>query len=651
MARLRALPDAPAPDAPYNPAFRFLKTHLMISSEAACSPEPAFVAGVLKDTVAEIAPPGESTAGWKSLADQQIEFYADELRYGNPCKLAENAAARDRARQYLARIQGTDRIYSGILAAAEKRFTKSQRLGDLSPSYMEVLSGGGEVSGAFTQEGWSYVETASKKGNSGSSNDSCVLGGSAGSGDEGKGNAEVERAIKRMFIRDYVERWRRFVTAFSVKGYGSPGDAARKLEILSDHKSPLLALLAMTSNQTNFAPSATEPEGLERVKPMVKKFFPALGGAAKPLGSPPDVSANVTSSPAEITRLFQPVHWVMPAGSETWVADKNSAYIDSLAQLGHSMGEIARAGATPDPAVFQTASQNYDKALDAARQIARGFDPVGVAGLDEAVKHLLETPIRGTQKFIITDMDSAVAGKVNGQLHILCAHLGSTLRKYPFRPSSEDAGIDEISSLFAPGSGAIWKFQAQFLAELTVKEGARWNPKDPVKKPQVTPEMLAFLNRAQSISDAFYPAGASQPQFTYTLRPKIDPSYRDAVLELDVDGQTHVWTSSLQKQFTWPSPAGKGNTGVVGRIKSGSLSFPFASRGGAWGIFRVMGDAEPRSLGSKLIEWKHVRGGDGRLEEIQPAPVRLEIVEFPGGVDLFNPKFFEGLQCPAKAVQ
>jgi len=64
-----------------------------------------------------------------------------------------------------------------------------------------------------------------------------------------------------------------------------------------------------------------------------------------------------------------------------------------------------------------------------------------------------------------------------------------------------------------------------------------------------------------------------------------------------------------------------------------------------------MGDAEPRPLNSKMVEWKNLRGGDGRLEPIQPAPVRIEIVEFPGGRDVFNPTFFDGFQCPANAVQ
>src|ERR1017187_9033850 len=41
----------------------------------------------------------------------------------------------------------------------------------------------------------------------------------------------------------------------------------------------------------------------------------------------------------------------------------NHAYIDSLAQIRRSMQDIAQGGRTPDPAVHQAASQNYDKAM------------------------------------------------------------------------------------------------------------------------------------------------------------------------------------------------------------------------------------------------------------------------------------------------
>lgn len=655
VAHLLALPSNPGQDDPYNPVFRYLKTHLMLASVGGCSPEPLFVASALKESEGEIMPGSLSEPNWKSLADKQIDFYAEELSYGNPSRVRVNIAARDHAREYLAKIQGVERTYSVILAGAEKTVSKPQRLGDLSPNYAQVLNGPAEMSGVFSPEGWKYVQSASKKANVSAPDEACVLGQERGLLHEGSASAQVEQGVQRLFLRDYAERWRKFVGGFSVKAYGSPTDAARKLELLSDHKSPLLALLAMTSNETNFRTSVAEPEGFDKVKPVVKKLFPSLAKmgvdgrvASEIRKSTPDGAV----SPTNLTQAFQPVHWVVPPGSETWVvADKNGAYIDALAQLGHSMDEIGRSPGTPDQGVFQAAGQNYDKALDAARQIARGFQPLGGAGLDVTVERLLEAPIRQAQRFIVNDPDGAAAAKVNGELRALCARIGSTLHKYPFRLSKEDASLEEVSSTFAPGSGAIWKFQAQCLAEFTAKEGTRWNSKDPAKKPQITPEMLLFLNRVQAISDAFFPSGASQPQFFYTLRPKVDASYKDAVLELDVDGQLHGWTSSIQKQFTWPLPAGSRNAGAIGRIKSGSLSFPFASRGGTWGIFRMMGDAEPRAIGGKTVEWKYVRGGDGRLEEIQPAPVRLEIVEFPGGMDLFNPRFFDGLQCPIKAVQ
>ena len=397
-----------------------------------------------------------------------------------------------------------------------------------------------------------------------------------------------------------------------------------------------------------------EPEGLERVKPIVRKYFPKLARGAQSVSkieAAESPSREAMSSPGDVTRAFQPVHWVVPAGSATWVVDKNSAYIDALAALGHSMEEIDHAGANPDATLFQAASQNYDKALDAARLIARGFEPTGVAGLDVAVERLLEAPIRHTQGFIITDLDSAAVKKVNAQLKQVCERIVPTLRKYPFQRGGADASLDEVAAIFAPVSGAIWKFQAQAMADLLVKENGHWKPKEPAKKPLVTPEMLNFLNRAQTIADSFYPGGSSQPQFTYILRPKLDPSFKDAVLELDVDGEPHLWNSSLQKQFVWPPSPGAKDVGVRGLIRMGTVAFPFTSRPGTWAIFKVMDDAEPRPLSSRLVEWKSVRGGDGRLEAIQPAPVRLEFVEFPGGGDIFNPKFLQSLDCPAHAVQ
>ena len=637
---LKAVPaSAGTGEANYDAVSKLLKAHLMISS-GSCKPDPAFVTRALKQTLDETA--AGSNYDWRLLADRQIEFYAGELPAGNPVRLVEDKAAVERARGYLRSIQGAERIYAALLSEAEKRFPNPQRLSTIAANYTQVLSGMGEVSGVFTPEGWNYVKNAAKNARSNTSGDSCVeetnfVGGI-------QQNLELERALQRLFVRDYIDRWQRFVKSFSVLRYNGAADAERKLDVLADHKSPLLAVLALASKNTYF--TAPPPSAIDKPK---KAIIDILGKAKDAVSGQTDTNLPDVKAPegqTEIMNAFQPVQWVVPAASETWVTDKNNAYVDALAQLGHSMQEISRGGEL-DPAILQTASQNYDKAIAAARQLEQRLAP-NSNGLDVSVQRLLEEPIVQTQRLIPTPANPVE--KINAAARGFCGRISGTLHKYPFQPSTVDTQINELAQLFAPASGLVWKFQADTLADLVVKDGAHWKAKEGGKA-TITSGMLNFLNRAQAVTDAFFPNGANQPQLLYTLRPKLDPAYKDAFIELELDGVTHQWKTSLQKQFVWPASPAASKVGAVGRVVTGSLSFPFASRGGLWGIFRVMGDAEPRSISSKIVEWKYLHGGNGQSEPITPAPVRLEIVEFPGGADVFNPKFYEGLQCSGKAAQ
>jgi type VI secretion system protein ImpL len=633
---LAASPSNPDVAPPFDSLYRLLKTHLMISS-GACPADPRMVAAVLKTENQAIASDEADQAAWRALADRQIDFYASELRYGNPCRINEDVDACNRARQFLQKVRGVSGLYSTIVSNAEKSLKQPKRLTDIAPGYEKVLSGPSEMSAAFTPEGWSFVEKASKERHL-ADVDSCAIGSQPPA-------AADSNEIQRWFIKDYIDHWSKYLAGFSVVKYSSAQDAATKLTILTDHKSPVLALMAMTADATDFKPSAATTI-LDRV-PAVKKMFESGENAARRASTPrpPEESAP---SPADISQSFQPVHWVVPPASDKWVVDNNAAYVEALAQLGHSMQDIA-ASKTPDAGVYQTAHQNYDKALDAVRQIAKNFKAVEVNGVDGVVVRLLAEPVEYAKAFIPGDPNEVLTRKINGEERTLCQTIGSTLRKYPFRDASaEDATLGELAAVFAPASGAIWKFQAQSLGDLLTKDNSGWKAKDPSSKLLPTAEMLNFMNRAQAVSDAFYPAGSTSPQFTYVLRPKLDT--KDLIVELEVDGQRHEWTTSLQKAFKWPAPAGV-KPGAVARIRNGTLSVSFASRDGIWGIFRIIGDAEKRPLSSKTIEWKYTRGKDGRAEEIEPAPVRLEIVEFPGGADLFNPRFFDQLQCPGVAVQ
>ncbi len=516
VADLQGLPPNPDAAAPYDPAYRTLRAHLIITS-GTCPVEPPFLSQQLKEVRARIAPGVGSD--WQLLADRQIDFYSGELPQGNPLRLPEDIEARERARQYLRQLKGIDRIYKGILANAEKGVAKTSRLHDLASNYTQVLSGPDEVSPVFSPAGWAYMEKASKEANAVALGEPCVVGGASGVVANYKQNNETAQAIQRLYLRDYVDGWRKFVEGFSVAKYASAADAARKLEILADRKSPLLAVFVMTGSATNFpAPAAQNDANI--VQKGISKFGEVLKKGetkAKTLAGASPEAPDSLNSPSDISKFFQPVYVVEPPGSDTWVVDKNAAYIEALSQLRHSMQDIADGGKNIDPAVAQAASQNYEKALDAVRQITRAFKPVGVGGLDGTVERLLAEPIRTASRFIPKPVDpGAEAGnKANRDLRIFCNAHKATFSKYPFQSlSADDASIEEFAAIFQPATGAFWKFQQDSLAELTVREGGVWKPKDPAKKPLLTPEMLAFLNRAQSVTDVFYPGGAPQPQFS-----------------------------------------------------------------------------------------------------------------------------------------
>lgn len=643
LGRLRNLPTTPSPTDPYEPTYDFLRTHLIISS-GGCPADSDFVSRTLKGVRSQAAPAADSE--WQALADKQISFYANALGEGNPCRLKEDIAARDRARQYLNEIQGIDRIYRHILDEAEKTVSKPQKLGEWAPNYKQVLVSKADVSPAFTQEGWHFVQDASKKeSNAAALGEACVTGNGSGLVSNLRKDAAAEGAIQQLYFRDYIAQWQAYIAGFSVVPFRSAGEAAQKLDILSEHKSPLLALLAMTANQTNF-PVIAETSVMDKVPLLGNALKKGEKTAQKIAATQTDPSAKLTT--ADITKSFQPVHWVVPPDSDKWVAEKNSAYVAALTQLGHSMQDIA-AASSPDPAIYQAATQNAAKAMEAARQIASGFRPVGVGGLDVQVERLLEEPVQYATRLIPADITKVGGDKINGELRVLCARVKNTLRKYPFQPKSlEDTSLDELSGLFAPVNGAIWKFCSGSLAELVVKEGSQWKPKDPAKKPQLTGEMLTFLNRAEAVTEAFFPAGATSPKLNYSLRPVLDAAFGGSFLELQIDGRIYQLNSALRKEFTWPPPESAKARAIAG-LRAGLVFASFADRSGLWAVFRIMGDAEPRGLNSAMVEWRDSQVG--AKAPIEPAPVKVEIVQFPNSADVFNPKFYDGLQCPMKAVQ
>jgi type VI protein secretion system component VasK len=332
---------------------------------------------------------------------------------------------------------------------------------------------------------------------------------------------------------------------------------------------------------------------------------------------------------------------VTPPDSPTLVDEKNTPYVEALRQLRNSLQEMAESN-NAEPA-SATARANVQKALETAQKLADGFRLADVAGLNTTVKRLLDEPIKHAEAVIpkppSVEKDIAAAlAKMGGRLRPL-------LTKYPFKrtTNAEDVSLADFNAAFAPDTGAVWVF-AKALGPAVKKEQSQWIMADPAAKPQVSPAVLEFLNKAERITRAFYTDGATSAHLNYSLLPKQDPAGRRVLLE--IDGQSHEWNGFIRKAFTWPS-TGAEKGGRLRLLYPGS-SVPVSSYGGVWGIFRIM-DSGDFGESDGTIQWKY--SGEGRKDLIDP-PVQMDIVGLtPATVGVFKRSLFEGLSIPPKATQ
>jgi type VI secretion system protein ImpL len=636
---LLRLPPSPDQQNSYNGTYDRMKAYRMIT-QGKCSADPAFLAPVLDGLWLggrDVDPDRQA------LAVKQINFYAAELKQKNPYRLEENKDAVDRGRMYLSAFGGVERLYRGIIEDANKK-ARVARLVDLAPNYKQVLITPGEVQAAYTRDGANFVLAAIKDPSRMALGEPCVVGG-MNAGAQLLQGAQVQTDLQNLYVQDYIKRWKDFAAATSVDQFRNSGDAGKKLEILADNRSPLLAAVFMIADNTNFpaaaAPAAAASSMLDKIMPANAKK--AVDAAKQAVGG------GQAASPADITSVFQPAREVVVVTDrDRLINDPNRAYMNALADLQRALQRLPdEKQSNPDVTLLDAARKATDAGLDSVRQISSRFNIASSKGVDNEIRRILESPFKGGNT-IIPIPPSPGAGAASA-VKKFCARLAAVQRKFPFNPSADsEVSADEVSGIFGPQGSAFAELQQQ-LAKVVAKQGKQWaaNPAGGDVKP--TADLIAFINKMQGIQDALFADGSAQLKMRYTLKPVPDQNVDAITLNVDGHQSTTAKGSAQVQQLTWP-----GSGQVVVTVKAGG-NIPFGAYSGTWALLRWMYDADPRQSGNKVAQWSMLRQGHGQGQQPtdaqgHPIVLRVEIAEFPAGVDLFDRNFFN-IRCPSKVTE
>jgi len=629
------------------PTYERLKTYRTITT-LACPVDAPLISKVLRETTEQTFPRlGEDQA---ALLNVQLNYYVSQLdkRENLPVKFDENSDAETKARAYLRQSSGQEQQLLALLADVDQRI-KPLSVADYAENYTAVLTGPAQFRGAFTKNGLAIFEDLADKGKFGSGQESCVMGELAGFSQHAM-DAETREQIKWLYYRRYADAWRDFLGSFKVISYSSTRDAARRLDVLAGTASPLLNIVKLVAINTNFPQPKPGESTLEKGAKKIglggfvqaKTKAEAAGGQLESLV--PGGARRMTK--ADLGKLFQPMQFTTPDPG-LLVNENDGEYVKSLRALQQSLDSLANASTTDRATIIPQAHASATQAHTSRNALADKFYDVGNEGLNRLLADLLEQPIRLAEAVIPANPILASGGNKNGALRQFCTQMTPILSKYPFSPFSQtEATLIDVANAFGP-NGLVSKYIQTSASDLAVRKGNEWVQNPALQGMKTAPELLSFLSRSQELTNVFFPDGSMmQPKLKYVLRPVPG---QPIGIKLVLDGIELNSQSPLQRTFYWPAAAGA-KPGAEGTVEGGALTTGFGLFDGLWGVFRLFQSADERALGTHLVQWSEIRGRGGAQRQKLDPPAKVEFVELPGNVDLFNPMFFRELQCPKRAV-
>jgi len=512
LAKLRGLPLTATPDADYSASYRPLKAYIITTS----NPDPdnpqdtvEFLPAAL---LTEWSGNGSPDPALATIAQAQFAWYAANLAGPAPCmgKIggAPNTDVVIHARAYLNGFQGFQHVYQSMLAAADRK-VPSVNFNSKFPGSSQDIIDPYTVQGAFTKDGFTFMQDAILHPDPYFRGEEWVLGPSSGPPID---RLVLSGQLKSAYFADYLQNWRTYLTKAQFQGYKSFADAGMRLGSLDSNTSAMLELFSLISINT---------------------------GVAAP----------------EISNAFQAPQAVVPPNipDSRFIAAPNQAYIQSLQAIEGAVKNLTlNATSANDPAAAAPVVQAAVTAEGAAENLRNGFTPDPQGNMDKTSFTLLEAPIESA-KALAAQAPAAAAG---GGAKTFCGQLEPVLNKFPFNPqSSTEATTEEVAQVFAPGTGSFSQF-ANSQHALVILQGSQFVPA-PGSAVKINPGFLNFLTHAQKISSSLFPAGGSQPSLDFTLNEVKSAGTSDAVLNIDgkqinAGGQsaTFHWVSQPSSRIT-----------------------------------------------------------------------------------------------------
>lgn len=478
-------------------------------------------------------------SGSELVAQQQLEFYAKQVDRDEFPRIKTDAALVDAVRKKLQAFPPVFRYYKRKVTEISKEVDSkvgaktaetvlSNNGGDTS-----YIEGGYQVPGAFTIEGYPLMKKAISDAEKELSADDWVMG------EQGK-NAIASTTdagtLQNQYYRDYIENWKSYIKALKVKPY-SKENAAKSLQAFSSANSPMEILLTDVAKNVNLSAKPKTTGWWDWLKSFVVK---------------PDTSASGEKTPVE-----GEFHALL-----SFMGEEGKTDAAPIRKYSNEFGKVFSVLNGKSPDELNQISKDLAAEKDTKLQLQQhetnvtnllgGFDdtPSG-----QALAELLKEPLTNLRVLLGADARTQLA---KTWADTILPKAKDVEKGFPFDGGGADADLKKLTDYLNPNDGTLTKFYADSLQKYFEEKDGQLKVKD--GSPPFTDEFVAYLNNAFKLRKALFGEKSATPNFEYEFTlPKVN----DAIVEVTIDGQPKIDSSSGTGSAKLKFPAASGDTGVV----------------------------------------------------------------------------------------
>ena len=612
----------------------------------------------------------------QSLAERQIRLYTAHLKSADPFGhgIPENSEAVVRAQVYLRSLTGPEKALQSIVEQIQPEAT--DRLSAYASNYSQVLSGPDRVEAQFTIAGCNAVLGRIHQHKLISNGDPCVIGvpGKASAAD-----TAMEAQVQKLYTGAYIQFWNSFFEAHHVADFSGSLDAAQKLRVLADNnRSPLLALIYMTSANTNVSvPETLREKASHAVKGadnIVTKTLRSIAGGPAKAGA-----AQITQQQdlGLVGPIFDSLHiMVDPSARDKWLNERNQPYMKALGDMSDALMALPPEVHNEVPLEMQQLQQARTAiaGAEAALHTLAGNFPNGPRGIDVDLQNLLREPIEHARRVVyavrvaeparpvvaaavppappvnpIPVIDPTLKPAIehlNAAAVRLCSVVAPMVHKFPFDASStSDVSVDELNQLLQPGTGAYPMFSNLPEASRAYNHSGRIWAQKPEFPAAFSQSFIHTLNGYGETQDAVYGAVGDAAHVDFTIT--VDGTGK-IPFQLEVDG--HILKHSPGHptpplHMVWP-PITNGPTQLT--IKSGWRKKGGMQTGvwtGPWALFHLLQSADDQSGNVFTFRTVEFARSLNPLTNGKGTPGTIQIrIDSPTG-NIFGRGYFSKLRC------